>query len=101
LQKAAEQEVAEQVRMDAAAKEVAAKQALERLRRTVARAKSKCEVPAPELSESDNLVYENAMGVPGASKQADGTIRLPEVTLADGTTALFAIDPDSCAHRIH
>jgi hypothetical protein len=103
-QKAAEQAAADKLQKenaakDAAAAKEAAKALQERIRRAVARAKSKCEIPAPELSENENLVYENATAVPGAVKQKDGTVRLPEVTLADGSTAVFVIDEDSCAHR--
>lgn len=110
LQRAAEEEAAQQAQREAAAREAAAKDALakqtaanearERLKKTVARAKAKCELPAPELSENENLVFENAMAVPGATRQRDGSVRLPEVTLADGTTARYVIDAESCAHRV-
>ena len=110
LQKAASDEAARQSQKEAAAKDAAAKDAAakqaaandarDKFKRIVARAKAKCEIPAPELSESENLIYDNAMAVPGATRLRDGSIRLPEVTLGDGTTAQFAIDADSCAHRI-
>jgi colicin import membrane protein len=108
LQKAAQEEAA---RQEAAAREAAAKDALarqtaandarDRIKKIVARAKAKCEIPSAELSENENLVYENAMAVPGATRQRDGSVRLPEVTLGDGTTARFVIDSESCAHRVN
>lgn len=108
LQKAAQEEAARQeaaareaAAKDALAKQAAANDARDRIRKIVARAKAKCEIPSPELSENENLVYENAMAVPGATRQRDGSVRLPEVTLGDGTTARFVIDSESCAHRVN
>ncbi|MDE2148805.1 MAG: hypothetical protein KGJ55_02995 [Gammaproteobacteria bacterium] len=99
LQRAQQQAAEAQAKKQQEAAERAAAEA-RHVAEVVARANKNCSLPAPRLSVDNNLIYDNALQVPGALKLSSGAIRLPPVRLPDGSQQQFEITPDSCAHRM-